>query len=1064
MNIKTTKTLLSQHINNINKNIKKIARRYLCVGLIVGQIIWPFHYAGALPSFQTGTNIEQKSASTYNIKDIRAIAEWKSFEIKNDESVSFNTDKTSSILLNLVHGGKGSKIAGTLNADNIHFILIDPSGINIAGSSRIDVSSLVISTAGPSVGYESDFLMGGNLQLSDATNKKILIEASDGNQEINFENLILVGLNIENNASLTAPSGLVAMLATDNATLKLSDSDNLGVSFNASKLVDANLVNNGSIVADRVFLASQAANQAININNDIKAKQIVISGNKIELAAGLSGNGTNSKLTMGNGITNSDLDAQVLTSATEINLKNNNALVHGMLDSDIKAKDLIVGSGATDLKVAQATASNQASLAGLGTVNNVENIRFEHNKGSVTTNADASLGEDTHKLASQGINFTGIKEANLADNALTASSEQNNFDVTGEKALTAAEIGFTGISAVTGYNNEGHVDANAAAILNADTLALTTQGIDFTGIKTAGLGGNTLTASAEQNSFDVTGTNKLTAAEIDFSGISAVAGHNNQGHVDANSAANLTADTHALTTQGIDFTSIKTADLGGNQLTATDADQNSFDVTGKKALTAAEIDFSGVSAVAGHNNQGHVDTNSAANLTADANTLTAQSIDFTSIKTADLGGNQLTATDADQNSFDVTGKKALTAAEIDFSGVSAVAGHNNQGHVDTNSAANLTADANTLTAQSIDFTSIKTADLGGNQLTATDADQNSFVVTGNKVLTAAEIDFSGVSAVAGHNNQGHVDTNSAANLTADANTLTAQSIDFTSIKTADLGGNQLTATDADQNSFVVTGNKVLTAAEIDFSGVSAVAGHNNQGHVDTNSAANLTADANTLTAQSIDFTSIKTADLGGNQLTATDADQNSFDVTGKKALTAAEIDFSGVSAVAGHNNQGHVDTNSAANLTADANTLTAQSIDFTSIKTADLGGNQLTATDADQNSFDVTGKKALTAAGIGFTNVASAVGSEGKGALSTNADATLNESAGSLLTHGITLNGIETANLGNKKLTGSSAYNSFDVTGANALTAAAINFEQVSNVAGYNNQGHVNANAAVTLN
>src|SRR5690554_6222284 len=770
MSVITPKNKLSQNEYHAKHGLKKLAKNSLYISLMFGQVLWPMNSAMAAPVFIPGNGVEHTGSNEYTVTDNRAIARWQSFVLGEAETIKFlNQDGIeNSILLNLVTSEIGSKIAGELNANNIQFILVDPSGITVANSAKIDVSGLVLSTVGVSETEQGGFKKNKNLLFDSSSNEKIVLNPdanivleSDATLNLNnkLENVVLIGKDIQNNANIEA-SGLVAMLATDKATLNFEGSNTLGVSFNALALIDdANFVNNGTIIADRAFLASLAKNQAININKDIKANQIVISGDKIELSAGLSSNGSGSSLKIGKGVTN--FNGQNLTAATELTLKKNDAVIQEMPSSEIQVKKLIVSAEATAFNSAQTEGNHKASLNDFGIVEKVEQISFEHNNGGLTTSASANLETDKHALTTQNITFTGINKADLQNNALTASTAQNSFNVAGSKALTAADIDFTEVASVVGDDNQGHVITNADGNLAADKHALTTQGIGFTGIGSAALGGNKLTASTEQNSFNVTGSKALTAADIDFTEVASVTGNSNQGHVITNADANLAADKHALTSQNIIFTGIGSAALGGNKLTASTA-QNSFSVTGSKALTAADIKFTDVASVIGSSNQGHVTTNADANLAADKHALTSQKIIFTGIGSAALGGNKLTAS-TEQNSFNVTGSKALTAADIEFTGVTSVVGDDNQGQVITGADANLAEDKHALTTQNITFTGINKADLQNNTLTASTA-QNSFNVTGSKALTAADIEFTEVASVVGSSNQGQVITGANANL------------------------------------------------------------------------------------------------------------------------------------------------------------------------------------------------------------------------------------------------------------------------------------------------------------
>src|SRR5690554_1169682 len=701
MSVITPKNKLSQNEYHAKYGLKKLAKNSLYISLIFGQVLWPVSNTMAAPVFIPGNGVEHTGSNEYTVTDNRAIAQWKSFVLNDSETIKFlNQDGIeNSILLNLVTSEIGSKIAGELNAKNIQFILVDPSGINIAGSAKIDVSGLVLSTAGVSVPAQGKFKEDGNLLFNSSSNKKIIINSGATLVPSNLENVVLIGKDIQNDTNIEA-SGLVAMLATDNATINFQNSQNIGVSFDTSALIDdANFVNNGTIIADKAFLASLAKNQAININKDIKANQIVISGDKIQLASNITKNNENRLLKIGKlSSENASIDIN-LDAASELIL-DEGASVSGFDSKTIQAKVLKIN--ATNHQAVSTTKNNVATITEIGSIGSVENVIFNTDKdveGVIATNNDATLTASSNEIKTNSIAFFGVRSADLGGHKLTASAEQNTFNVTGENALTAADIVFTDVNTVAGDANNGAVTTNADADLTTDKNALTTQKIEFIGIKTADLGGHKLTASAEQNTFNVTDENALTAVDIAFTGVNTVAGDANNGEVTTNADASLTADAHSLLTHGITLSGIKTANLSDKKLTAS-AEHNVFNVTGENALTAADIVFTGVNTVAGDANKGEVTTNADADLTADKNALTTQKIEFIGIKTADLGGHKLTAS-AEQNTFNVTDENALTAADIAFTGVNTVAGDANNGEVTTNTDASLTADALSLTTHGI---------------------------------------------------------------------------------------------------------------------------------------------------------------------------------------------------------------------------------------------------------------------------------------------------------------------------------------------------------------------------
>src|SRR5690554_5871228 len=149
MSVITPKNKLSQKEYYASHSLKELAKNSLYISLMFGQVLWPMNSAMAAPVFEPGEpgdGVEQTGSNEYTVTANRAIARWQSFVLDETETIKFlNQDGIeNSILLNLVTSEIGSKIAGELNANNIQFILVDPSGINIAGSAKIDVSGLVL--------------------------------------------------------------------------------------------------------------------------------------------------------------------------------------------------------------------------------------------------------------------------------------------------------------------------------------------------------------------------------------------------------------------------------------------------------------------------------------------------------------------------------------------------------------------------------------------------------------------------------------------------------------------------------------------------------------------------------------------------------------------------------------------------------------------------------------------------------------------------------------------------------------------------------------------------------
>src|SRR5690554_199665 len=450
MSVITPKNKLSQNEYHAKHGLKKLAKNSLYISLMFGQVLWPMNSAMAAPVFIPGNGVEHTGSNEYTVTDNRAIAQWQSFVLDETETIKFlNQDGIeNSILLNLVTSEIGSKIAGELNAKNIQFILVDPSGINIAGSAKVDVSGLVLSTAGVSVPAQGEFKENGNLLFDSSSNEEIVLNPdanivleSDATLNLNnkLENVVLIGKDIQNDANIKA-SGLVAMLATDNATLNLSGSNILGVSFDASKLIsDIKFINNGSIEADKVFLTSLAANQAININKNITANQIVISGDKIQLASNITKNNENGLLKIGKLSSESASMDINLDAASELTIGSNSAL-SGFDDSQISVKANTVNVESETYTKATIKNNNKITLGGFTDITAVQSVSFTNNQNNgISTNSSALLTDTKNSLKTRGVTFSGIAAAELGGKALTGSDATDSFVITTE-GITANDI------------------------------------------------------------------------------------------------------------------------------------------------------------------------------------------------------------------------------------------------------------------------------------------------------------------------------------------------------------------------------------------------------------------------------------------------------------------------------------------------------------------------------------------------------------------------------------------------------------------------------------------------
>jgi len=270
----------------------------ICVG-------WPLP-AGANPQggvlVEGSATITQTSATRLDINQSsdRAVWDWQSFSIANDEHTHFQQPSSGSISLNRVIGGDPSHIFGQLTS-NGRIFLVNPNGILFGPGSRVDVAGLLATTSNIT---NSDF-MAGRFEFSAPldTNAGIV---NFGEITVEEGGLVaLVAPWVENSGIITARLGSVSLVSGNNYTLDLYgdqliqlaiDDTVLGeVTGMEGKSPQALVTNSGTITADggRVYIsvatAQNALDTVINMDGIIQAQSIQEHNGEIILNGGEAG-------------------------------------------------------------------------------------------------------------------------------------------------------------------------------------------------------------------------------------------------------------------------------------------------------------------------------------------------------------------------------------------------------------------------------------------------------------------------------------------------------------------------------------------------------------------------------------------------------------------------------------------------------------------------------------------------------------------------------------------------------------------------------------------------------
>jgi filamentous hemagglutinin family protein len=243
-----------------------------------------FGHAQALPfgeQVQAGSASFVRNAQSLNINQTsqKAIVNWQSFSIANNETVRLN-QPTQGVALFRVVGSDSSQIFGSLSATGSLF-LSNPNGVLFGRSAQVDVGSLVATT----MRIDNDDFLGSHYQFnaqSDAlVSNQGVIRTEDGGY------IALLGNTVENSGTLQANNGSVILGSAQSAILDFYGDGLVRVKLNGDA-VNAAIKQSGNISADggAVQLATNARTAAINIDGVIQANSLVERNGVIRLEGG----------------------------------------------------------------------------------------------------------------------------------------------------------------------------------------------------------------------------------------------------------------------------------------------------------------------------------------------------------------------------------------------------------------------------------------------------------------------------------------------------------------------------------------------------------------------------------------------------------------------------------------------------------------------------------------------------------------------------------------------------------------------------------------------------------
>jgi filamentous hemagglutinin family protein len=237
------------------------------------------HSACANP---TGGTVGQGTASFNTsgsqetiITSANAYINWQSFNIAAGETTTFVQPSSSSVVWNSIGGGSASQILGNLNA-NGYVILQNQSGFYVGGQASITAHGLIMTTASAAPNLSS----GGSWDFDSPPPTAEIINYGQINT-VGGGSAFLIADNIENNGTISAPSGNIGLYAGEQVLVSMSP-DGRGLSA-AVTLPQGSVDNQGNLIADGGAIAAQA--QTVNQNGLIQANSVQNVNGTIELVA-----------------------------------------------------------------------------------------------------------------------------------------------------------------------------------------------------------------------------------------------------------------------------------------------------------------------------------------------------------------------------------------------------------------------------------------------------------------------------------------------------------------------------------------------------------------------------------------------------------------------------------------------------------------------------------------------------------------------------------------------------------------------------------------------------------
>ena len=277
----------------------------LTYAVILG-LVFKTSFAQTLPNvasnaLPTGASVVSGSATVsqsgnamvINQTSNTMVANWNSFNIGRDASVTFQQPSRSSVAINRIQSAEPTQVQGQLNA-NGQVVLVNPNGVIFANGSRVDVGSLIASTRDVTT---TETASGTTYQFSGTSSGQIdqagQVRTADGGY------VVLVAPQITNSGSIqVAGRGSVAMLAGNQVRVQVAGNSLVGYRIEQGAL-NAAVTNTGEITSQggTITLSARSldalTSSVVNQRGIVRASsfngaggKVILDADRVELAAG----------------------------------------------------------------------------------------------------------------------------------------------------------------------------------------------------------------------------------------------------------------------------------------------------------------------------------------------------------------------------------------------------------------------------------------------------------------------------------------------------------------------------------------------------------------------------------------------------------------------------------------------------------------------------------------------------------------------------------------------------------------------------------------------------------